>query len=422
MTHSNKKININYVDLCCGIGGFRIGINYFQTKNKKYKFNCVLSSEIKDDAIKTYNINFNEINEKLSIYDIKNIEQFDLLCAGFPCQSFSSAGNKKGFNDERGNIIFEIINICKKYKPQYVLLENVSNLLTLEKGQCFKQICDEFIKIGYNVSYKKLCSSNFGVPQKRERLFIVCCLDKIIDLDNIKYKKKCCLEKSIDTTSKYTDIEINFANRILEIHKEHNLYGYTLQDKRGGSKNIHSWDLELNGHVSTDEKILMNKILTERRKKHWAFEKNIDWMDGMPLTYNEIKSFYEHPNLLDMLNNLVLKKYLKIEKPKKIVNKKRIYDENGESGYNICKGKLSFPISKILDPMSITPTLTATDSSKLSLIIDDKYLRKINDTELKKICGFPKNFIIPTDVNKYDLFGNVVIPNVVESILKCIFF
>jgi DNA (cytosine-5)-methyltransferase 1 len=125
---NSDLININYIDLCCGIGGFRIGIQYFQAQNKNYRFNCVLSSDIKDDAIKTYNINFNENNSKLSIYDIDNIPKFDLLCAGFPCQPFSSAGHKKGFEDERGSIIFNIINICKMHKPTYVLLENVSNL------------------------------------------------------------------------------------------------------------------------------------------------------------------------------------------------------------------------------------------------------------------------------------------------------
>ena len=106
------------------------------------------------------------------------------------------------------------------------------------------------------------------------------------------------------------------------------------------------------------------------------------------------------------------------------INGKRVYiedPENNKLGYNICKGKLSFPISNILDPNSITPTLTATDSSKLAVIIDNKFIRKLTNNELKAICGFPKTYKIPNDVDKYDLFGNTVIPPVVESILECIF-
>lgn len=144
-------------------------------------------------------------------------------------------------------------------------------------------------------------------------------------------------------------------------------------------------------------------------------------MDGMPLTLNEIKTFYENKNLKKMLTNLVNKKYLKIEKPKKIIKNKRVYDDDGEDGYNICKGKLSFPITLILDPNSVSPTLTATDSHKLAVIVNNAYLRKLTDDELKLLCGFPTTFKLPANINKYDLFGNMVVPPVVEAILNCIF-
>ena len=101
-----KKI-IKYIDLCHGIGGFRIAINNF-SKNNKFKFKCVYSADIKNDAIKTYNINFNEKNSKKNIYNINpnDIPKYDVLCAGFSCQPFSSAGNKNGFNDKIVGIIF----------------------------------------------------------------------------------------------------------------------------------------------------------------------------------------------------------------------------------------------------------------------------------------------------------------------------
>jgi DNA (cytosine-5)-methyltransferase 1 len=415
------KINIDYIDLCCGIGGFRIAINNFQKKSN-YNFNCVMSADIKDDALKTYNINFKENNEKINIFDIDKIPPFNLLCAGFPCQPFSSAGQKKGFEDTRGGIIFKIIDICKKYTPKYVILENVSNLISLNNGKSIERICKEFKDIDYNVSYKKLNAIFFGVPQNRERVFIICSYKNNINFDKLKnINENIKLKDIIDNNSKYTDIDENFAKKILNLHLKTPLFGYKMQDKRGGKYNIHSWDIGINGDISIDEKKLMNNIMTERRKKHWADKKKIDWMDGMPLTYDEIKSFYDIPNLKSMLDNLVKKKYLKIEKPKKLVENKRIYDDKGLDGYNICKGKLSFPITNILDPDSVAPTLTATDSNKLAIIIDNKFIRKLTDNEIKELCGFSKSYILPNNVDKYDLFGNTVVPQVVEAVLECIF-
>ena len=413
---------INYIDLCCGIGGFRVALENFQKKNGNITFNCVLSADIKDDAIRTYNLNFNENNIKRNIFDIKEIDSFDLLCAGFPCQPFSSAGNKKGFNDDRGGIIFKIIDICKKYKPTTVILENVSNLINLENGKPLKKICDEFIDIDYFVSYRKLNATDFGVPQNRERVFIVCSLEKYIDLDKIEYvNPDNTLNSIIDYTAKYTDIQTNFANKIMQLHSQTHLFGYKMQDKRGGKNNIHSWDIGINGILTINERDLMKKIMTERRKKHWAEKKKIIWMDGMPLTLTEISTFADDTNLKEMLDNLVARKYLRLEKPKNLILGKRVYDEYGELGYNICKGKLSFPITNILDPNSTSPTLTATDSNKLAVIIDNTFIRKLNDNEIKLLCGFPLSYKLPDNVDKYDLFGNMVIPNVVDGVLKCIF-
>jgi DNA (cytosine-5)-methyltransferase 1 len=420
--HVAECKNINYIDLCCGIGGFRVALESFQKKNTNIKFNCVLSADIKDDAIKTYNLNFNENNKKTNILKINEIDSFDLLCAGFPCQPFSSAGNKKGFNDDRGGIIFKIIDICKKYKPKIVILENVSNLIILENGKPLKRICEEFNNIGYFVSYKKLNATDFGVPQNRERVFIVCSLEKQIDLNKIEYiNPENTLNSIIDYAAKYSDIESNFANKIMKLHSQTPLFGYKMQDKRGGQNNIHSWDIGVNGVLTISERELMNKIMTERRKKHWAEKKNIVWMDGMPLTLSEISTFVNDTNLKSMLDNLISKNYLRLEKPKNLISGKRVYDETGEYGYNICKGKLSFPITNILDPRATSPTLTATDSNKLAVIIDNTFIRKLNDNELKLLCGFPLSYKLPDDVDKYDLFGNMVVPNVVEGVLKCIF-
>jgi len=417
----SKRKKIKYIDLCSGIGGFRIALNNISDSN--VVFECVLSADIKKDAIDTYNLNFNENNKITDIYTLKNeeIKPFDLLCAGFPCQPFSSAGQKKGFKDQRGGMIFKIIDICKYHKPKNIILENVYNLMTLKDGEYIKIIKELFEGIGYIVNYGKLNSRDFGCPQSRERVYILCSLEKEINFANIKTKPKAILKNILEHSVKKTDIKTTFSEKLLQIHKEHPIYGCKIGDKRGGDKNIHSWDIGYNGVISKKERNLMKKIMLERRKKHWAKKKKIVWMDGMPLTYTEIKTFCDDNNLLDMLDNLVSKKYLRLEKPKDLINGKRVYKEDSVAGYNICKGKLSFPISKILDPNDVAPTLTATDSNRLAVIINDEIIRKLTPNELKKICGFPNTFVIPEHVNYYNLFGNMATPPVIEAILNLIF-
>ena len=415
MAHQQPK-EIKYIDLCSGIGGFRIALESIDNINSQ----CVLSADIKQDAIDTYNLNFNENNKITDIYTLNNedIKPFDLLCAGFPCQPFSSAGQKKGFSDKRGGMIFKIIDICKYHNPRFVVLENVYNLMTLDKGNCIKKIRQLFVDIGYNVNYKKLNSSNFGCAQSRERVYIVCTKDNTFNFEDIKYKPKVNLNSIIDYANKQTTIEPTFSKKILQLHKESPIFGCKIGDKRGGKNNIHSWDIGFNGNLTKDEKELMNKIMLNRRKKHWAEKKQIVWMDGMPLTYEEITTFYKHDNLKNMLDNLVVMKYLRLEKPKDLVNGKRKYKKDASEGYNICKGKLSFPISKILDPNDISPTLTATDSHKLAVIIDDNTIRNLSSTEMKKICGFPDSYVVPNHVNYGDLFGNMATPPVIKEIFE----
>ena len=278
-----------------------------------------------------------------------------------------------------------------------------------------------FKELGYFVSYKKLNSCNFGCPQSRERVYIICSLKKKIILDNINYKNKVLLKDVIDSSVKDSFLKKSFTDKLITLHNKKPIYDCKIGDKRGGKYNIHSWDLAYNGNISENESTLMNKIMLERRKKHWAIKKKIVWMDGMPLTFKEISTFYKEENLQNMLDNLIKLKYLKLEKCKDLINGKRKYKEDSEEGYNICKGKLSFPISKILNPNGIAPTLTATDSCKLAVIIDNSIIRTLTSNEMKKICGFPESFIIPSHVNYGNLFGNMATPPVIEELIRLIY-
>ncbi|MCT4469989.1 DNA (cytosine-5-)-methyltransferase [Mycoplasma sp. HS2188] len=163
---NNKKMK--FMDFCSGIGAGRIGA-------ENNGLQCVGHSEIDPNPDMTYNVFFEDNNNygDLMKIDISNLPDFDLMIGGFPCQTFSIAGKREGFADYRGTIIYGLIRILKQKKIKYFLFENVKGLVNHDKGNTLKQINEKLDEAGYNVYSKVLDSSYFGVPQKRERIYIV---------------------------------------------------------------------------------------------------------------------------------------------------------------------------------------------------------------------------------------------------------
>lgn len=427
-----KNCTIKFIDLFAGLGGIRLGFENVFNKNG-IKTECVLTSEIKPFAIKTLRTNFTHDNLAGNIFDISNdiIPDFDFLLAGFPCQPFSSGGKRHGFVDTRGTLFFEIERILRTKKPYGFILENVEGLIKhdLESkgdpmGRTLKTILFILEKdLGYKVSWKLFDSIEFGLPQSRKRIFIVGTKDTQVNLNGHKPEFKnldSILEKGLEVTNS------PLINKLLNHYNLEDLYGKCIKDKRGGDNNIHSWDIGIKGEVTPSQKNLLNKLFKERRKKKWAGEIGIDWMDGMPLTLNQIKSFVNKPlpDLKLELDSLVKMGYLKFEHPKKLVietvgsgiKKYRIYDETKPKGYNIVTGKLSFEFNKILDPNDIAPTLVATDVSRLA-IPDNRGLRKMTIREGLRLFGYPEWYEIPTKESEaFDLLGNTVAIPVVEFV------
>lgn len=158
-----------FIDLFAGIGGFRIAMQNLGGK-------CVFTSEWDKDAQKTYRVNFGEVPfGDITKPQTKNYipENFDILCAGFPCQAFSIAGKRGGFEDTRGTLFFDVAEIISKHKPKAVFLENVKGLTTHDKGKTFSVIKNTLEDLGYEIHTKIINASDFGVPQNRERIFIV---------------------------------------------------------------------------------------------------------------------------------------------------------------------------------------------------------------------------------------------------------
>lgn len=159
---------LKFIDLFAGIGGFRLGF-------ERAGCECVFSSEIDEHACEMYELNFGD-NPKCDItkLDPKTIPDFDILCAGFPCQAFSICGKQKGFYDEtRGTLFFDICRILEEKKPSAFVLENVSNLEKHDSGRTLTVMLSALSELGYTVVYKVLNARNFGVPQNRERIVIV---------------------------------------------------------------------------------------------------------------------------------------------------------------------------------------------------------------------------------------------------------
>lgn len=165
------------IDLFAGIGGIRLG---FQQAFKD-DIEFVFSSEIDKYAQQTYEANFKEKPYgDITKIDEKNIPAHDIVLAGFPCQAFSIAGKKLGFEDTRGTLFFEVARIIKHHKPQVVFLENVKGFLGHDKGNTFKTIKNTLEDLGYRVFAKILNAKDFGVPQNRERIYIIAFLDNSI--------------------------------------------------------------------------------------------------------------------------------------------------------------------------------------------------------------------------------------------------
>lgn len=158
---------IKFIDLFSGIGGFHQAMNSFDSE-------CVFASEIDERAAAVYESNFGlRPHGDITKIEASDIPSHDLLCAGFPCQPFSISGQRKGFEDTRGTLFFDIMRIADHHRPKVLLLENVPNLGSVDDGSILRVIIDTIKDLGYAPQIKVLNASDFGLPQQRKRLFIV---------------------------------------------------------------------------------------------------------------------------------------------------------------------------------------------------------------------------------------------------------
>ncbi|MDY0131722.1 MAG: DNA cytosine methyltransferase [Desulforegulaceae bacterium] len=319
-SYETKLSQLSFIDLFSGIGGFRLAFESFGAK-------CVFSSEWDKDCQDIYYENFGEKPygdiTKISESQIPN---HDILCAGFPCQAFSISGKQLGFQDTRGTLFFEIARIIKHHLPKLVFLENVKNFENHDKGRTLKVVINILNEAGYDVYYKVLNASLFGIPQKRERIYILA-FRKDLKVDGFKF---------VRSTDKYSKLK-----------------DFCLPDELTKKYIITRNDVKLKEDVKIEKDIFGN--------------------------------YPQKPIRIGIVN--------------KGGQGERIYHECGHA-----------------------VTLSAYGGgigAKTGLYMINKKIRRLAPLECAKISGFPESFILhDSDSVNYRVFGNTVVINVLQYIIK----
>lgn len=185
------KKELAFIDLFCGIGGFRRAL-------EKKGLTCVFSSDIDKDAQQAYARNFGEKpHGDITQVATEKIPKHDILCAGFPCQPFSISGKRNGLEDHNGKLFYEIIRIAKYHQPAILLLENVKNILSINNGKVMEDINKALDEIGYTMHAHMLNASLFGIPQARKRVYFVCLRKDLENEHKLTYAKPTPINKKI---------------------------------------------------------------------------------------------------------------------------------------------------------------------------------------------------------------------------------
>lgn len=214
----NTPNSYKFVDLFCGIGGIRLGM-------ERAGFNCVFSSDINDECKKTYYANFGELPQgDITQISENDIPDFDILCAGFPCQPFSISGRQKGFEDSRGTLFFEICRIIKAKHPSVVFLENVKHLVHHDGGRTLSIILEQLRALGYSVDWMLLNALDYGVPQNRERIIIIAAKERFFNFSAIKKRNRQTLLTFLDMHGEFEYLE----------EKDYTLLKYPKTQKQSG--------------------------------------------------------------------------------------------------------------------------------------------------------------------------------------------
>lgn len=381
---------LKFIDLFCGIGGFHQAL-----KNLGHK--CILACDIDKSCREIYKKNYNlEPVNNVKDIDPEKLEDFDIICAGFPCQAFSNGGKKLCFDDSRGLLFDEIIRIAKVKKPLFMFLENVKHILKVNNGEVIKYIKKKIDETGYELQLFQISPHEYGIPQQRERVYFVCVRKDIYkdDFSLLHQKKKPDFKKFLDNIDK--------------VDKKYFINGDILDS-------LETWD-KLIKKFKKDEKISPTIMINDYYKFYTKeqFEQLSPWRKDY-MTKNlelinkykkEFDEFYtEHNEILTKRNIYGQLDWQcgKIKENDSIFN---YFIQIRQSGIRVKKAEYF-------------PTLVAISQ----IPIYGKEKRYITPRECARLQGFPEDFILDSsDKNSYKQFGNSVcvenVKNVIESCLN----
>jgi len=381
---------MNYIDLFCGIGGFHQAL-------KTFNLNCVLASDIDKNCKIIYKLNYNiDPLNNIKTIDPDNIPDFDIICAGFPCQTFSNAGKKKTFSDNRGLLFDEIIRIAKVKNPKFMFLENVKHILKVGDGEVIKYIKNKLEENNYILQLFNMSPHKYGIPQQRERIYFVCVRKDIYNNENIKLPIS---DKKI--------IINNFLDKKINIDKKYYINGDILKVLEAWDEMIKIFDI---GEKISPTILIHEFYILDRKKNFDIYPK---WKQDYIIANKKIINKYK--DKWDIWYN----------KHKHILQKREIY------------GKLEWQTGIIKENDSIFnyfiqirqsgirvkkseyfPTLVAISQ----IPIYGKEKRYITPRECARLQSFPDDFILSeNDKISYKQLGNSVNVDNVKTIINATF-
>ncbi len=385
-----KTKKFKFIDLFAGIGGFHYAMEDLGGK-------CVFASEIDSFAIDTYKKNFNiDANINIKEVDVKDIPFHDVLCAGFPCQTFSKAGKQKGLKDTRGTLFFEIERILRHHKTKYIILENVRNLVSHDKGNTWATMYNALKSIGYRLTNKPIVISphNLGIPQLRERVLIL----GIYDPEN------CQKSLNIDIVKKYKKKDNNIYS-IIEKKRVSNKYYLNDYEKMV----LRVWDEFYKG---ISQKIIGFPIWSEYFKEEIILEEDLPKWKRDFIVKNQ-KLYVSNKDFIDRW----LKRHNNLKKF--IPTHRKLEWQAGITINSLWEGVIQFRPSGIrVKAPDCFPALVAM----VQVPIIGKYKRRITIREAARLQSFPESFIPNKNVHQaYKQLGNAVNVEIVKFASNLLF-
>lgn len=350
---------MKYISLFCGIGGFDLAL-------KRLGLECVYANDFDKYATQIYKQRLGGVDTRdITTVPTEEIPDHDLLVGGFPCQAFSIAGKRRGFDDTRGTLFFEIARILKDKQPKYFILENVKGLLSHDGGNTFKTIISTLTELGYDLQWQVLNSKNFGVPQNRERVFII---------GNLRGEPRPEVFPVAESNEQtYSDIKIA---------------GSTNNSGRGERARVYNVEGGVSALTATDYKQpkqikVVGTLESDGWEKRHEQTRRVHGIDGISPTIPT-----------GMGGGVMTKVAIPVLTPDRAEKRQngRRFKEDGDPSF----------------------TLTGQDKHGVS---DGVKIRRLTPLECERLQGFPDGWTEGvSDTQRYKCLGNAVTVNVVEYI------